>query len=353
MVAAAYERAAGLRPLWSFLVLRNGDLVGEEYFHGARPDTAYNVKSDSKSVLSALTGIAIHQGFIKGLDQPICDFFPEYCGPLPDTLVGWAANPSRTLALKRQVTVRNLLTHTPGFAFDEDGLLFSAWLWSGDYVRFYLELPFVRPPRDRFLYSTAGTHVLSALLTRATGMSTREYAERNLFGPMGIEVHRWDRERAGTFIGGAEMHLTARAMAKFGLLYLNGGSWGGEQIVPGDWVKESTGEHIRASYEPPLDPQLPPTWTRWRFLETLKYTGYGYLWWRRDSRGHETWVAMGYGGQYIFVVPDLQLTVVTTSAWDRETNPNFFEYYTNLHALLDEYIIPAAGSDGLNPDPQS
>lgn len=341
-LAAAYAEAAKLGPLFSLLVMKNGFLVGEQYFHGARQDTAYNVKSVSKSILSALVGIAIREGYMESVDEPISRFFPEHFTPFSDTLVGWSANRLLTDSLRRRVTVRHLLTHTAGFAFEENELLFWAWFWSSDYVRFYLELPLVARPGEQFIYSTAGTHALSAILARATGMDTREFADRWLFAPLGIEVHRWDRGPTGVPIGGSEMHFTARELARFGQLYLDGGVWDGRQIVPAEWVAESTREQVRANYETPHRGIVSETWTS-EYYKRMNHTGYGYLWWRRDSAGHETFVALGYGGQLVFVIPDLHMVVVTTSAWDEGRNPDRWAHYLNVYRVLDEMIVAAAG----------
>ena len=213
---------------------------------------------------------------------------------------------AKTDSRKRRVTLRHLLDHTSGYGWKENELILTAWIWSSDYVRFFLELPFVDEPDKKFIYNTAGTHALSALLGRTSGMTTLEFADRYLFAPTGMEVRRWDRSPEGNYIGGAEMHFTARHLARFALLYLNGGRWDGKEVLPEDWVKESTAEHVKADYETPSNIPVPESWT-WSFLEDGNLTGYGYLWWRRDTRGHETFVALGYGGQFILIIPDLEL----------------------------------------------
>ncbi len=338
---AAYRHAETLQPLLSLLVLRNNVLVGEAYLHGAESDTAYNIKSVSKSILSALTGIALREGFVKELEQPISEFFPEHFEP-PAEYEGWTKRRAETDSFKRRVTLRHLLDHTSGYAWNENQPLFWAWLWSGDYVRFFLDLPFVDEPDRKFIYNTGGTHALSALLGRTSGMTTLEFADRYLFAPTGMEVRRWDRSPEGNYIGGAEMHFTARHLARFALLYLNGGRWDGKEVLPEEWVKESTAEHVKANYSVSADEAVPESWS-WGFLEKGNFTGYGYLWWRRDTRGHETFVGLGYGGQFIFIIPDLDMIVVATSAWDAETNPDRFKHYLGFFDLVDNYIIPAVG----------
>jgi CubicO group peptidase (beta-lactamase class C family) len=181
-LAAAFRHAGSLRPLLSLLVLKNNVLIAEEYFHGATPDRAYNIKSVSKSILSALIGVALREGFIKSLDEPISTFFPEYFGPVDQNQIGWARLRVETDRERRKVTIRHLLTHTSGWIWDENQPLFSAWLWSSDYLRFLFELPIYGKVGERFVYNTGGTHALSALLSRVSGMTTREFAERYLLG---------------------------------------------------------------------------------------------------------------------------------------------------------------------------
>ena len=338
---AAYRFAETLQPLLSLLVLRNNVLVGEAYLHGAASDTAFNIKSVSKSILSALTGIALREGFIKNLEQPISEFFPEFFEPPPE-YEGWTKRRAKTYSFRRRLTLRHLLDHTSGYAWNESQPLFWAWLSSGDYVRFFLDLPFVDEPDKKFIYNTGGTHALSALLGRTSGMTTLEFADRYLFAPTGMEVRRWDRSPEGNYIGGAEMHFTARHLARFALLYLNGGRWDGKEVLPEAWVKESTAEHVKADYSVSADEPVPESWT-WSFLKDDNFTGYGYLWWRRDSQGHETFVGLGYGGQFILIIPDLDMIVVATSAWDAKTNPDRFKHYLSFFDLVDNYIIPAVG----------
>jgi CubicO group peptidase (beta-lactamase class C family) len=339
-LAAAFRHAGSLRPLLSLLVLKNNVLIGEEYFHGATRDSAHNIKSVSKSILSALTGVALKEGFIKSLDEPISTFFPEYFRPLDQSQIGWARLRVETDRERRKVTIRHLLTHTSGWIWDENQMLFSAWLWSSDYLRFLFELPIYGKVGERFVYNTGGTHALSALLARASGMTTKEFAERYLLGPAGMEVKRWDRGPEGTYIGGAEMHFTARDLAKFGLLYLNHRRLWDRQILTEDWVRESTAERVKARYDARKDVEVPESWI-WSYLQTGHFTGYGYLWWRRDSAGYETYVALGYGGQFIFVIPELKAVLVAASAWDRETNPNRMSHYLSFFEVVDKEIMPA------------
>src|SRR5690606_14698881 len=160
---------------------------------------------------------------------------------------------------------------------------YGRWVMSNDWVRFAITRPLVADPGGTRLYSTGNTHLLSAILTQATGRSTWEYAREKLAEPLGIRLPRWTTDPQGIFFGGNEMLLTPRAMIRFGELYRTGGVVDGKQVVPSGWVAES------------LQPRTRSRSGRER---------YGYSWFLGDFRGHEMFYAWGYGGQYIFVVPD-------------------------------------------------
>jgi CubicO group peptidase (beta-lactamase class C family) len=200
---------------------------------------------------------------------------------------------------------------------------------SRDWVRYAITRPFVDEPGGRMLYSTGSSHLLSAILTRATGSSTLAYARARLMGPLGIELAGWTRDPQGVYFGGNEMRMRPRDMLTFGELYRNGGLHEGVQVVPAGWIRES-----------------------WTPRTSSPYNGhrYGLGWWMRTARGHDVHFAWGYGGQYIFVVPDLRLTVVTTSD---PVAPREGSHNRSLHRLIDELLIPAAeqGASAAPPGP--
>jgi CubicO group peptidase (beta-lactamase class C family) len=300
--------------LHSVLIVRNGYLVTEAYRYPYDQDTPHDIRSCTKSVMSALIGIAIQQGAIEGVDQRVLDFFPE-----------------RTVAnlddAKRSITVENLLTMSGGFDWPGGILepMLGEWTRNGDWVQFVLDRPLSDPPGTTFVYNTGGSHLLSAILQKTTGMTALEFAQQNLFGPLGIVTDRWMADPQGINVGGAWLWLTPRDMAKFGYLYLNGGWWDGQQVVPADWVATSTRERIH---------------TGGQWLSD----GYGYQWWV-DRAGY--FMALGYGGQYIIVVPDQNLVVVFTSGLPTQ---DFFAPET----LLNTFILPAVQSvEPLPPNPET
>lgn len=317
LLAQAFERAAALPRLHALLVARHGVLQREEYFRGPGRDRPANLKSASKSLLSTLIGIAIAEGHLEGLDQPIAPFFPEYVGADADPRL-------------HELTVGNLLSMQSGLEPTSFGN-YGEWVTSRNWVRYVLSRPFVDERGGRMLYSTGSTHVLSALLTRATGMSTLQYARTRLAEPLGIRIPAWTRDPQGVYFGGNEMHLRPRDLLAYGELYRRGGRSDTVQIVPEDWIRQS--------------------WTQ-RTTSRFNGHGYGLGWWIRSRRGHDVYFAWGYGGQYLFIVPDLELTVVTTSD---PVSPREGDHNRELHRILTDFLIPAAeqGSAAAAPPPRS
>ncbi len=276
----AVEGIGDLEGVRAVLVARHDRLVAERYFRGYAGRRPHNMKSASKSVLSALAGLAVDNGVLE-LDQPIAELLPEAAG-LDD--------PG-----KQKITVRHLLTMTSGLESTSFGN-YGSWVASRNWVRAALERPLQAAPGARFAYSTGGTHLLSATLARAAGRSTHDFAREHLFAPLGIRHSAWSRDRQGIHVGGNNLSLLPRDMLKFGQLYLNRGRWAGEQLLPWQWVDEST------------RPGLAGPRGRGRI-----YGGYGYLWWLRGPRERGAYIASGYGGQYIYVSPAEDLVVVIIS----------------------------------------
>lgn len=307
LTAAAFRRAGELAPLNSLLIARDGKLVGERYYRGLTRDRAVNVKSASKSVLNALLGIAVQQGKLR-LDQTIEQVLP-------------AATTSALDPRTRAITIRQLMMMKAGLestSFDN----YDAWVNSGNWVNNALRRPFTCAPDTCMVYSTGNTHLLSVILTRATGLSTRDFANRYLFGPLGAQIGGWTRDPQGYYLGGNEMNLTPRQMLRLGQLYLDGGTVNGKRLLTPAWIQDSWGEYATSP------------WNGHR---------YGLLWWSRDSGPYKVHFAWGYGGQFIFVVPQLKLVAVMTSSLTSSRNGR---HNDALHRLVDDYIIPAALRNG-------
>ncbi|MFW5952042.1 MAG: serine hydrolase domain-containing protein [Gemmatimonadota bacterium] len=198
------------------------------------------------------------------------------------------------------------------------GRNYGAWVQTSDWVADAIRRPLVSDPGGRMLYSTGNYHLLSAILTAATGRSTHAYARARLGDPLGIRVPGWLVDPQGIYFGGNEMRLSPRAMVRFGELYRNEGRYDDVAVVPREWVRAS------------LEPRTRSPWSG---------EAYGYGWFLGRAGPYPMFYAWGYGGQFIFVVPDLELTMVTTSD---PAAPRGGSHIREIHVLLDRWVVPAA-----------
>ena len=316
--AEAVDTAARALPqLRSLVVSQRGQVMFERYYGGARADRPANVKSASKSVIAALVGIAIERGLIASVREPIVTYFPE---------LRTAADPA-----KRTITVEDLLTMRSGLA-GTSGRGYGAWVTSRNWVQHALSRPMTAAPGAAMDYSTGSSHLLSAILSKATGRSTRRFANEVLAAPLGFTLPPWPRDPQGIYFGGNDMLMTSRQLLAFGELYLNGGRVNGRQVVPEGWVRKSCEGRPR---------ELPP-WARAAAAsgrpDPLRDRQYGYGWWVHELAGHATCFAWGYGGQYAFVVPSRQLVIVTTSA--PEVSEERRDHRRQLIDLIARLIVP-------------
>jgi CubicO group peptidase (beta-lactamase class C family) len=278
---SAAKTAGSLPRLKSLLVSHKGNLVLERYYNGARATTPANIKSASKSVIAALVGIAVSKGHIKTIDQKIVDFFPEL-----------ATDPEKR---KRDITIEDLLTMRSGLE-STSGRNYGAWVRSPNWVRFVLRRPLIDEPGTRIEYSTGSSHLLSAIITKATKKSTWQFAQEELAKPLGFTLARWPADPQGIYFGGNEMLMTPKQMIEFGELYLNDGRAGQRQLIPKEWVAKT---------------QIGRGRSRWGSDRE-----YGMGFWIRELGGQRSYYAWGYGGQFIFIVPGKDLVIVTTSRSD-------------------------------------
>ncbi len=314
MVERGIDRARTNHRMRSLLVARNGRLVVEEYFGGARANTLHDARSVTKSVVSALTGIALERGDIKTLDDPVADYLGSLVPDLdPD---------------KGAITIRQLLTMTSGLEWDETGGFGSyiEWIRSDDPLGYVLARPFAAPPGEEFNYNSAAVHLLGVVVQQATGSELPTLARSTLFDPMGISRSPWEPLGNGFWNGGAGLDLRPRDMLRFGQLFLQRGSSGGRQLIPADWVGVSTAARFD-----------------WRFdLGALRGISYGYLWWVVSGPGDPVYFAWGHAGQYVIVVPDLLLVVVATNDWAGVGDDGGARRYERLTMdIVVQDIIPA------------
>lgn len=306
---AAIRRAAQIPRLHSLLISRDRQLVVERYFNGADPSRPANIKSVSKSVISALVGIAIAQGYIAGVDQPIGEFFGEQL--------------TEEDAAKAAITIEDLLTMRSGLETTSNRN-YGAWVLSSNWIDFALKQPLELAPGRQMEYSTGNTHLLSAILTATTNRTTLEFAREQLAGPLGFRLPEWPRDPQGIYFGGNDMEMTPRQMLAFGQLYLDDGRAHRQQILPAEWVRAS------------LRPRTESRRERGRY--------YGYGWWIRRTAGFETPYAWGYGGQFIVLVPDLDLVVVTTS--ESTPSPGRRAQRRAIFNLIEDHIVATAATAG-------
>jgi CubicO group peptidase (beta-lactamase class C family) len=305
LIEATLRRAAALPGLHSLIVARHGrELVGE-VFRGLGLERAVNVKSVSKSLMAALAGAAIERGILETVDQRIA--------PILGGLVPEGADPR-----VNAITIDHLLTMRAGLE-RTSGRNYGRWVASDNWVRYALSRRFVDEPGGRMLYSTGSYHLLSAVLTRASGKSTLELARDWLGQPLGIDIPPWTRDPQGIYLGGNNMLLSPRALLRFGEMYRQGGSYDDRRVLPGGWIDASWTPRVRS-----------------------RFSGhaYGYGWFLARARGHPVAFAWGYGGQMVYVVPGLALSVVMTS--DPTTPSGRSGYVRDLHALLAGGIVAAA-----------
>ena len=275
------KSASQLPRLKSLLVSHRGNLVLERYFNGARATQLANIKSASKSVISALVGIAIAQGHIPSVDQLAAAYLPELAADKDP--------------MKRGMCIEDLLTMRSGLE-STSGRGYGAWVQSKNWVSYVIRRPLIDPPGTRVEYSTGSSHLLSAIITKATKMSTWQFAQEELAKPLGFSLAKWPTDPQGIYFGGNEMLMTPRQMIEFGELYLNDGKLGDRQIIPKNWIEKT---------------QVGRGRSRWGSDRE-----YGYGFWIREFNGHKSYYAWGYGGQFVFIVPAKDLVIVTTSRSD-------------------------------------
>nr|WP_256124218.1 serine hydrolase [Paenibacillus chitinolyticus] len=294
------------------VIVRNGAIACERYYNGYGPEDTHHVASVTKSILSALIGIAIDTGFIKHVDQKVLDFFPEYVSDAADSQ-------------KREITLRHLLTMTAPYPFEDWHEPLDKMCMQPDWVKYTLDMLGQKGEIGTFKYSTAGAHLLSSILTRSTGKSAREFANERLFRPIGMKeipdyemesfgfedlfgkkVRGWVQDPNRISTGGWGLTLTPRDMARFGLLYLNRGLWNHHPIISGTWVNEST---------------------------AMNANNYGYLWWLREEDGVYAYSAIGDGGNVICCIPEKDLVVAIAS--------EFVAHPRDRWTLIKDHVIPA------------
>jgi CubicO group peptidase (beta-lactamase class C family) len=292
LVAELYFDAAELETIYGLLVIKNDYLIAEKYFNEGSVEQLSKRASVTKSYTSALVGIALDQGCLTSVDQKMIDFFPEVADQINDPR-------------KKQITIQHMLQMRAGYPWEEtDPALWEA-LWSGEYLHYIVDFPLTGDPGTAFNYSNLTSHWLGIIVARACDTNLKSFGQEHLFSPLGVEVGDWNRDLDGYYIGSGDIQFTARDMAKFGLLYLNGGEYEGNQIVPASWVRKSLQSY--SDYAWLTKDKLNKVGRYFRDL------GYGYQWWSASVGEHHIDFAWGHGGNLIVLLADLDMIIVVTA----------------------------------------
>jgi CubicO group peptidase (beta-lactamase class C family) len=304
-LAEAVDSAGDLGFVRALLVIRNGRLVQESYFGNTTPSTVLEVHSVTKTVTALLVGMAVDDGVLD-VDDLMADWLP------PDDL-----RPEHAA-----IRVHHLLTMTSGIDWsDEEDFL--PWIQSGRPVGYVLDQPVVAEPGERFIYATGGSHLLSAIVGEAVGGDALAFAEERLLEPLGITEGYWI-SIGGQPLGGAGLALRARDMARLGQLVLQRGRSGQRTLVSERWIDEAFSEQVT------LD----------GFEGFLEGAGYGYQVWT-DRADPVSWAMIGFGGQFVWIVPELDLVVVVASRWSASQIEASGEQTSAIIPIIRDLLIPS------------
>ncbi|WP_170948954.1 serine hydrolase domain-containing protein [Arsukibacterium tuosuense] len=277
----AFNRAAGLSPMHALLVVRNGKLIGEAYYHDQQRDSLQHLRSVTKTITMLMIGKAIELGAISSVHQPIAEFTTE--------------DYSALLSDKADITIAHLLDMSSGIEWDESTAQgYNDWVSASDPVEYVLQRPLVSAPSSQFNYNSGTSHLLSYILTKATGLSLAEFTKLHLFTPLGINEFNWETLDNGLSNGAAGLTLRARDLAKIGVLLQQQGRWQSQQVIAASWVLQA------AAVSQPLNQPL----------GGLELHGYGQQWWLGSTSAGDFQLGWGFGGQFVLTMPEQNLTIV-------------------------------------------
>ena len=313
---------ADVPSIGAVLVWRHQKLVAQRYYNGTTASTPFDIKSATKCILSALVGIKKNTGTFPDLNTPVYTLFPEMSDRMAVGDELWYHDyVKQQEQYKKQLTLQHLLSMQTGQLWEDNNpLIHRAFQCSSNPTRFVLDLPYTQAPGAAFLYCTGACQVVSHVLYKAHGGDYRRWADTVLFSKTGMKVARWPLDANRVPAGGAAIEMDAESFMRFGILFLQKGKWNNAVVVPEEWVQQCWAVQTK------LD--------AWDVLPGAN--GYGYYWWRRLSHGHQVYVASGYGGQLICVVPTLDL-VVTTLCYINEKNRGRADI-KRLHGVIDGVI---------------
>ena len=304
----AFNAAADLSPLYALLVVRNGKLVGEAYYHNQQRDNLQHLRSVTKTITMLMLGKAIEQGFIQSVNQPLSDFF--------------AAEYQNLLSDKGDITIAHLLDMSSGIEWDESTAQgYNDWVQAADPIAYVLQRSVNTTPGSAFNYNSGTSHLLSYIISAATGQTLEAYTLQQLFIPLGISRYEWETLPDNLTNGAAGLTLSARDLAKIGLLLQQQGQWQGQQLVSASWIMQAA--TVSQAFNDSLG--------------GLTLRGYGRQWWLGQTAQADFQLAWGYGGQFVMTLPEHNLTLV------------LYQNYRNTQAgqsdramqLIRQHILPA------------
>ncbi len=304
-----YESFDELDHLLSISITQHGERVSEEYFSYANESTTNNIFSDTKSIESLLVGIAIDEGYIVSVDDSIGDYID---------LSGYENKEQL-----EEIQIKHLLTMSAGLIWDSNDLSSEYFnlKQSSDSLDLILKRDIIFTPGSTFNYSDGSAHLMSIIFTNATDMNLQSFAEEKLFAPLGITDVKWNADRDGNSYGGFDLYLTNEEMIKIGELVLNKGKYQDKQIVSEKWIEESTSHQINSDNS------------------SADCNKYGYYWWLGEKNGVKLIAAFGHGGQFIYVVPELDL-VITASCYGAVADSLAGKHFMHMKNTIVNQIIP-------------
>ncbi len=289
--------------IYSAIIIKNNRTIFRQFYNGKTENDLFNIQSETKSIMAILTGICIDKGFIKSVDQPVAEFFPQLFSD-KDTL-------------KKEITIRHILNQTSGLQDFEYPQL-DKWLTNSNPSGFIIEQPLVSNPGTTYQYNTAATHLLSVIISKTAKIETAKFAEEYLFKPLSITSYKWDKLKDGYNDGGGlSLWMRTDDLIKIGQLLLNNGIINHTQIVSKQWIDKLFDKENK----------LKATWG-------LKNSLHGFCWYSTTYKGQKVNYAMGYGGQFIFNFPNINAIVAINYNHDTSEGINqsnvFFEKYLPL-----------------------
>jgi CubicO group peptidase (beta-lactamase class C family) len=306
----SFSDAELINNLTSLVVYQNGSLVKQVFRKTVNESTPQDIRSVTKSVTSLLIGIAIDKGFIQSVEQSVTDFSIHSLDSVPSIL--------------SKIKISHLLSMTSGFKSDELSSVYyyNNWIQSNNQIQYLFDMPLSYEPGKQFSYNSAAFHLLSIILSHASNMQTSDFAKKYLSEPLGMEERTWEKDHQGFNNGSAGLELSPNEMVKIGQLILNHGKYNGKQIVSSRWVDQMITTHVSTNGTQPYG------------------TGYGYGWWTGETLLHKYVFANGYGGQFIVIVPDLNLIVAATNYWYGIKSSLINDQWNRTINLIMTQIVP-------------